>query len=103
MTLSLNTSRYVTCDVHVIEDNETRMAKTRRNFRESCSPRALWLSQVSNVGNVDLSDVSVLHAGVTHNCVDRALLGAGDTFHCTAAYSLSWGDIKAGLVNPVAT
>lgn len=58
--------------------------------------------QVQNIGNVDLSAVGVVFAGVTHDCVDRDLLRAGDTFTCTGNYSLSWTDIASGLLSTVA-
>lgn len=66
-------------------------------------PISLDIYQVNNTGNVDLSNVSVVLAGVTHDCVDRDILEAGKTFKCTGTYSLSWTDIASGLLDSVAT
>ncbi|CAN0302423.1 unnamed protein product [Laminaria digitata] len=54
-------------------------------------------SQVKNTGNVDLSDVGVVHPRITSDCpTDVPTLGPGDSFQCEGTYALSWPDIASG-------
>lgn len=62
-------------------------------------PTLSHVHQVSNHRNADVSKVAVVHAGVTHGCVDRDIWKLG----CTGTYSFYWTAVTSGLLDDVAT
>ncbi|CAM9777840.1 unnamed protein product, partial [Sphacelaria rigidula] len=58
--------------------------------------------QVVNVGNVDLTEVTVQDPPVPNDCV-VAELGVAVTMSCNGTYSLTWADIRAGTRSNRAT
>ena len=56
--------------------------------------------QVENTGNVDLSEVGVVHPRIASDCPTAVTtLGPGDNFQCEGTYALSWVDIASGVLD----
>ncbi|CAM9842747.1 unnamed protein product, partial [Ectocarpus sp. 12 AP-2014] len=49
-----------------------------------------------NIGNVDLTAITVWDATIEDDCGVVAGLGAGVQYTCTGSYSLTWADINSG-------
>lgn len=69
-----------------------------KESRPSVSP------QVTNTGNVDLTEVWLQHEGVIYNeCPkagsSKARLGPSESFSCNGTHTLSWLDVTAGVLD----
>ncbi|CAM9158289.1 unnamed protein product, partial [Hapterophycus canaliculatus] len=58
---------------------------------------------VTNIGNVDLTEVSIASPGVTLECDDLDNLAVGEIFTCTGICTIFWPDITNGWSNNTAT
>lgn len=62
------------------------------------------LSQVNNNGNVQLSDIELVHEGRLLLCDHpSSLYPADETYKCRGKVSLGWGEIEAGFLKTSAT
>lgn len=62
------------------------------------------LSQVNNNGNVQLSDIELVHEGRLLSCDHpSSLYPADETYKCRGKVSLGWEEIEAGFLNTSAT
>ncbi|CAN0149549.1 unnamed protein product [Ectocarpus sp. 12 AP-2014] len=55
-----------------------------------------YVFTVRNIGNVDLTAITVWDATIEDDCGVVAGLGAGVQYTCTGSYSLTWADINSG-------
>ncbi|CAN0480126.1 unnamed protein product, partial [Scytosiphon promiscuus] len=64
---------------------------------------SLDYAKVTNTGNVDLTEASVISSDVALECDDLENLAVGEIFMCTGTRTIFWPDIASGWSNNTAT
>lgn len=61
------------------------------------------LCQVTNTGNVDLTEMDIWDPTVDHDCAEDANLAVGSEYTCSGIYHLKWADIVSKSKETTAT